>query len=109
MSERSFKEDHSYLMAGATRWWELQPAQGQQAKVYTCPFCHARLLAMTPNTLLFPEGDHQRRRHAHTECVIRQRKAGGLPTREEWERAGRAEESATSSWLQSLLGLFRRR
>lgn len=34
--------------------------------------------------LMFPEGDHSRRRHAHTECVMRARKAGKLPSREEW-------------------------
>ncbi len=34
--------------------------------------------------LLFPEGDHSRRRHAHADCVMAARKAGRLPTREEW-------------------------
>jgi hypothetical protein len=33
---------------------------------------------------MFPEGDRSRRRHAHTECVLRARNAGKLPTREEW-------------------------
>ena len=31
---------------------------------------------MNPNTLLYPEGDHERRRHAHTACVVTQRKSG---------------------------------
>jgi hypothetical protein len=34
--------------------------------------------------LITPEGDPSRRRHAHTECVIKARKAGRLPIREEW-------------------------
>jgi hypothetical protein len=34
-----------------------------------------------------PEGDPGRRRHAHTGCVLAERKAGRLPTREEWRRA----------------------
>jgi hypothetical protein len=34
--------------------------------------------------LISPEGDSSRRRHAHTECVMRARRAGRLPTREEW-------------------------
>jgi hypothetical protein len=34
--------------------------------------------------LISPEGDSSRRRHAHGKCVIRARRAGRLPTREEW-------------------------
>jgi hypothetical protein len=36
--------------------------------------------------LIAPEGDSTHRRHAHTECVLRARKAGRLPTEEEWRR-----------------------
>jgi hypothetical protein len=35
--------------------------------------------------LITPEGDSARRRHAHSACVLNARKAGRLPTREEWE------------------------
>jgi hypothetical protein len=34
--------------------------------------------------LIAPEGDTQRRRHAHTACVLSARKSGRLPTRDEW-------------------------
>jgi hypothetical protein len=34
--------------------------------------------------LIMPEGDGSRRRHAHTKCVLAARKAGRLPTRDEW-------------------------
>jgi hypothetical protein len=34
--------------------------------------------------LIIPEGDGSRRRHAHTNCVLAARKAGRLPTRDEW-------------------------
>jgi hypothetical protein len=91
-------------MADATRWWDMRPAQGSQARSYTCPICHGLLLAMTPNTLLFPEGDHRRRRHAHTACVIDQRKAGKLPTRAEWEAAHLPPRPAQRSLWQRLLG-----
>jgi hypothetical protein len=37
--------------------------------------------------LLFPEGRSDGRRHAHSECVLRARKQGRLPTREEWQRS----------------------
>jgi hypothetical protein len=92
-------------MADAVRWWEMRPAQSRQAKTYTCLFCQGRLLAMNPNTLLFPEGERQVRRHAHTACVARQRKAGKLLTRAEWERATRPPMSARRSWWRRLFGL----
>jgi hypothetical protein len=91
-------------MADAVRWWEMRPAQGSQAKSYTCPICHGVLLAMTPNTLLFPEGDRSRRRHAHTACVVTQRKAGKFLTRAEWERAHLPPKPAGRPWWRRLLG-----
>ena len=36
--------------------------------------------------LIVPEGDTTRRRHAHTACVLAERKAGRLLTKEEWLR-----------------------
>jgi hypothetical protein len=91
-------------MADAVRWWDIRPAQGRLAKTYTCPICHKLLVAMTPNTLLFPEGDAERRRHAHTTCVVTQRKAGKLLTRAEWERAQRPARPARPPWWRRLLG-----
>lgn len=85
------------------RWWDIRPAQGRQAKTYTCPICHGMFLAMVPNVLLFPEGDRERRRHAHVDCVARQRRAGTLLTREEWQRALRAAGSAGRPWWRRLL------
>ena len=34
--------------------------------------------------LIAPEGDTRRRRHAHTECALAERRAGRLPLREDW-------------------------
>jgi hypothetical protein len=34
--------------------------------------------------LITPEGDAGRRRHAHSQCVLKARRAGRLPTRAEW-------------------------
>ena len=53
--------------------------------------------------LLFPEGDHGRRRHAHAQCVIQARRAGRLPSREEWERAQPGARQPTGGWLKRLL------
>jgi hypothetical protein len=35
--------------------------------------------------LVLPEGDASRRRHAHSECVMKARRAGRLPLREDVE------------------------
>ena len=40
---------------------------------------------MSEHVLLLPEGDSSRRRHAHTECALRARRAGRLPFKDEYE------------------------
>lgn len=76
--------------AGAKpRWWEARRAQNRKPATYTCPLCHQLLPALSEHMLLFPEGDHSHRRHAHTACVMRARQEGRLPTRDEWEAAQR--------------------
>lgn len=93
-------------MANTPRWWEVRRAQNRKPATYRCPLCGELLPALSEHMLLFPEGDHGRRRHAHTRCVMQARKAGRLPTREEWQRpAGPAgPEAATGGWLRRLLG-----
>ena len=49
--------------------------------------------------LMAPEGDSGRRRHAHTECVMRARNAGRLPTREEWLRT---QPRAPGLWRRAM-------
>jgi hypothetical protein len=66
------------------RWWYVRRAQNRKPATYRCPLCHRYLPALSEHMLLVPEGDSARRRHAHTECVLAARKAGRLPTREEW-------------------------
>jgi hypothetical protein len=66
------------------RWWSIRPAQNTKPSTYTCPFCRGRLPALSEHFLIAPEDDRSRRRHAHTECVLRARKAGNLPTLDEW-------------------------
>ncbi|HEX5853791.1 MAG TPA: hypothetical protein VFY36_11940 [Solirubrobacteraceae bacterium] len=36
--------------------------------------------------LIAPEGDSRRRRHAHTQCVLKARARGELVLRDEWLR-----------------------
>ena len=68
------------------RWWQARRAQNRRSATYRCPLCGQYLPALSEHMLLYPEGDASRRRHAHTECVMRARKDGTLPTREEWLR-----------------------
>jgi hypothetical protein len=66
------------------RWWTLRRAQNLKPATYKCPFCGRQLASMTEHMLIAPEGDATRRRHAHTDCVLAARRAGRLPTKEEW-------------------------
>jgi hypothetical protein len=65
-------------------WWAIRRAQNLKPATYRCPLCGRHLPALSEHMLIAPEGDTQRRRHAHTECVLAARKAGRLPTRDEW-------------------------
>ncbi len=76
------------------RWWEARRAQNLKPSTYRCPLCGQHLPALSDHILLFPEGDHSRRRHAHTACVLRARAQGRLPTRDEWLRAQRGDATA---------------
>jgi hypothetical protein len=66
------------------RWWAVRRAQNLKPATYRCPLCGKQLPALSEHMLIVPEGDSARRRHAHTECVLRARKQGRLPTRSEW-------------------------
>jgi hypothetical protein len=67
------------------RWYEVRAASNRKPATYTCPFCRGRLPSLTAHMLVFPEGDHGRRRHAHTRCVAKARSEGRLPLREDVE------------------------
>jgi hypothetical protein len=66
------------------RWWSLRRAQNLKPATYRCPICGELLHAMSEHALIAPEGNSERRRHAHTECVLAARRAGRLPTYDEW-------------------------
>jgi len=68
------------------RWWSMRPAQNRMPATYRCPFCGKHLPALSEHVLIAPEGEMGRRRHAHTDCVLAERKAGRLPSEEEWRR-----------------------
>ena len=65
-------------------WWSIRRAQNLKPATYRCPLCGRHLPALSEHMLIAPEGDTKRRRHAHTECVLAARKAGRLPTFDEW-------------------------
>lgn len=84
--------------AAGARWWEYRTAQNLKPATYTCPLCGELLPSLSAHMLLFPEGDHSRRRHAHTSCVMRAREEGRLPTHEEWERSQPGWAPRPSLW-----------
>jgi hypothetical protein len=69
------------------RWWSVRRAQNRKPATYRCPLCGGFLPALSEHVLLAPEGDASRRRHAHSQCVMRARQQGRLPARDEWLRA----------------------
>ena len=90
------------------RWWTIRPAHNRKPVTYRCPLCGGQLPALMDHVLITPEGDAQRRRHAHSECVMTARSAGRLVTREEYTRAERDRLRAAGelppSWWRRLLG-----
>jgi hypothetical protein len=58
----------------------MRRAHSNKPATYTCPICGQRLTAMSEHALIAPEGDMERRRHAHLQCVARAK----LPTRDDW-------------------------
>ena len=67
-------------------WWSVRRAQNRKPATYRCPLCGGFLPALSEHFLIAPEGDASRRRHAHTKCVLEARKAGRLPSRDEWAK-----------------------
>jgi hypothetical protein len=58
---------------------------------------------MSEHVLIAPEDDRTKRRHAHTECVLKARAAGTLPTRDEWLKAERGPRPSFGERLRGLL------
>jgi hypothetical protein len=71
-------------MIEPARWYAVRRAQNRKPSTYRCPFCGEFLPALSEHVLVSPEGDTSRRRHAHTACALQARKAGRLPTLDEW-------------------------
>ena len=67
------------------RWYAVRPAANRKPSTYRCPLCGRRLAALSAHMLVLPEGVAARRRHAHSDCVMRARRAGRLPLREDVE------------------------
>ncbi|HWC49450.1 MAG TPA: hypothetical protein VG448_11260 [Solirubrobacterales bacterium] len=82
------------MSGDAPRWWSMRPAQNLKPATYRCPLCGKHLPALSEHALIWPEGDKSRRRHAHTACVLRARKAGRLPTEDEWRMSQKREPSS---------------
>ncbi|MEA2479567.1 MAG: hypothetical protein QOJ07_1489 [Thermoleophilaceae bacterium] len=73
---------------GDARWYAIRRAGSRKPATYRCPLCGRHLPAMSEHFLVVPEGDAERRRHAHSKCVMAARAAGRLPLREDVEPRG---------------------
>lgn len=95
------------------RWYDSRLARNLKGVHYRCPLCGQLLPSLSDHMLLFPEGDRSRRRHAHTECAVRARRAGLLPTRDEWRRSLATEfgddRAGKHGWLARLRRLLSNR
>jgi hypothetical protein len=69
------------------RWWAVRRVRSRKPATYRCPFCGRQLHAMSDHLLIAPEGDSDRRRHAHADCVARARASGTLRTYDDWRAA----------------------
>jgi hypothetical protein len=85
-------------------WYDVRRARSNKPATYTCPFCPRKLPAFSEHVLIRPLGRGDGRRHAHMACAAKARKAGLLPSREEWLRAqrGRRRSGRMRAWLRKL-------
>jgi len=86
-----------------SQWWTLRRAQSTKPSTYRCPLCGKHLHAMSEHVLIAPEGDADRRRHAHTACVEAARRAGTLRSRAEW----RATQPRTPGVVRRMIDAIR--
>jgi hypothetical protein len=79
----------------------MRRAQSLRAATYRCPFCDGLLHASSEHVLIAPEDDRSRRRHAHVDCVLAERRAGRLPTLDEWRASSgaRGPGGGLRGWL----------
>jgi hypothetical protein len=87
--------------AQTPRWWVVRRAQNRKPSTYRCPLCGNYLPALSEHMLIVPEGDSSRRRHAHANCVLKARRAGRLPTREEWQRTQPVPARGSGLWARA--------
>jgi hypothetical protein len=55
---------------------------------------------MSEHVLIAPENDAERRRHAHTECVLAARKSGTFKTYDDWRAAQPRRHSLLQRYLR---------
>ncbi len=84
------------------RWWAIRRAQNLKPATYRYPLCGHHLHAMIEHMLIAPEGDADRRRHAHTECALAAREAGRLPSYQEWRQTQPRQPSFLARLLRRM-------
>ena len=74
------------MSAATPRWWTARRAHSRRPATYRCPFCDALLHATSEHVVIAPEGNVERRRHAHLECVRAAHARGAFVTEDEWRK-----------------------
>ena len=67
------------------RWYAVRPASNRKPATYRCPLCGGPLPALSDHLLVVPEGTPPVAATPHTTCVMKARREGRLPFREETE------------------------
>lgn len=81
-------------------WWNIRGAQSRKAATYRCPLCGYPLHAMSAHAVIAPEGDVDRRRHAHQECVAAALKSGRMRTYDDWRKTQPKKPGVLARWLR---------
>ena len=83
---RATGDDPGMAKLEQANWWAIRRASNRKPSTYRCPLCGHQLHAMTEHSLIAPEGDSSRRRHAHAECAEAARRNGRLTSYDEWRK-----------------------
>jgi hypothetical protein len=74
-------EDHHDGQARTSSMVDVRRAQNRKPATYRCPLCGYQLHAMSEHMLIAPEGDTERRRRAHSDCVLAAARSSGSSAR----------------------------
>src|SRR5207249_4108865 len=99
-SDEKRKDSQTMAKLEQAQWWTIRRAHNLKPATYRCPLCGYQLHAMSEHMLIAPEGDTERRRHAHAECVLAARGSGRLLSYDERRKSQPRPPSLLSRLLR---------